>query len=74
MKTSEQRRAYIRDHFRLDAHQGGWMARQFDSNGQVISSRFNNDLGKLLFDVRRQWGHFNFEDESEEFSKIFPRQ
>lgn len=72
-KTSAERREYIRQNFKLRDMGGTWMATQA-YQGKVVASRAGNDKRKLVDMVRRDWGHFNFDDEADEFNKIFPVQ
>ena len=65
--TTLNRREYIRANFSLT---------QNDDMAWVAESRWTrivgSDRGAVIAEARRRFGHFNFDDEAEEFSRIFP--
>ena len=61
-----KRRDYIKHNYSLRETAGGWIAK---SPYGEISSR---NRCETIRRARRNWGHFNFEDEAEAFGKIFP--
>lgn len=72
---SERRRQRIRDHYRLyeDDERGLWVAISLKLDGVTEDCRFEHvERANVIRLARAYWGHFNFREEAEEFSRIFP--
>jgi len=68
MSTRESRVAYIRDNFSLNYYSDNqeWIAAW-----KGFCTFTSKDKAYVISKARREWGHFNFEDESEAFAEIF---
>ena len=72
-----RRAQYIRDHYKLERTADGWRAVSNHggiSNGRAWHSHSeitDSNRATLIARVRREWGHFNFEDEAEAFAEVF---
>jgi len=65
--TAETKRTtYIAKNYSLTQRDGLWVGR---SHGSEIVSE---SKGRVIFEARRQWGHFNYQDEADAFGAIFP--
>jgi hypothetical protein len=74
---SSHRRKYIREHYSLQQNEcNQWVAMMRHQNivGPVLFVEENKIIGNrndVVFEARCRWGHFNFDDETEEFDGIF---
>lgn len=72
---TDRRRRWIREHYRLfeDDERGLWVAESLALDAKTVFDRIEHvERAAVTRLARARWGHFNFRDEAEEFSRIFP--
>lgn len=75
--TMTNRAKWVKDHYELATIDGGFEARSYgldpqDGRRPEIADRIAGaDRAEVCRAARCRWGHFNFTDEAEAFSRIF---
>jgi len=70
----EKRQQWIRDHYALRLTGGVWEAVSFHSDPTIPPAIIREPTRALVIrEAHREWNHFNFCDEAQAFSEIFPR-
>lgn len=69
--TLSKRAQYIKDHYKLIQKTENLWEAQNIWNDTHIEKIKGTTKESVCYEARCLWGHFNFEDEAREFSRIF---